>query len=51
LIRLLIYIFLPGHRIKAARLKAADLTPKEINNHFVEKDVNKLLVETEQLPG
>lgn len=41
----------PGHRIKAARLKAADLTPKEINNHFVEKDVNKLLVETEQLPG
>lgn len=44
------YIFLSGHRIKAARLKADDSTPKEVSNHLVEKDVNKT-VETEQLPS
>jgi len=44
------YIFLSGHRIKAARLKADDSTPKEINNHLVEKELNKT-VETEQLPS
>lgn len=40
----------PGHRIKAARLKADDSTPKEIDNHLAEKDLNKA-VETEQLPS
>lgn len=44
------YIFLSGHRIKAARLKADDSTPKEIDNHLAEKDLNKA-VETEQLPS
>ena len=42
------HIFVSGHRIKAARLKADDSTPKEIKNHLAEKD---LRMETEQLPS
>ena len=42
------YIFVSGHRIKAARLKADDSTPNEIKNHLAEKDLNKTM-ETEQL--
>lgn len=44
------YIFVSGHRIKAARLKADDSTPNEIKNHLAEKDLNKTM-ETEQLPS